>query len=88
MKNDDFYIKYPHIIKGSIEEIQRGTIITCSKNHKVISHGKICVIRCADVEISNDCLKTRIINIQDAKQVTRCIKCARMSRNTRRHIPK
>jgi hypothetical protein len=88
MKNEKIYAKYPHIIKGSIESVQKGTIIKCGKNHELTSHGKICVIKCADIEITQGCKKTRIINIQDAKQVTRCKFCTRNRRNIRRRREK
>ena len=84
MKDEDLYKKYPHIVKGSIESISKGTIIKCGKNHELTSHGKICVIRCANEGKSHQCLKTRIINVQDARQVTLCRNCIRLKRNIQR----
>lgn len=79
----NLYKKYPHIIKGSIEEVPKGKEIVCGKNDKIVSHGKICVIKCSEFKESS-CLKTRIINIQDAKQVNMCKACTRRLRNSRR----
>jgi len=84
MKNEEIYKRYPHIIPGSIELVPRGTIIKCGINNKVASHGKICIIRCANSEISQRCMKTRIINVQDAGQVTLCKRCTREKRNIQR----
>ena len=85
MKNKDIYEKYGHIILGSIEEIPRGHTIVVSKNRKIVSHGKIAVIKC---ENSDDvkCLKTRIINVQDAGQTKLCETCTRIVRNTKKRI--
>lgn len=83
--NKELYSKYPHIIVGSIESIERGQIITGGRKNKIKSHGKICVINCENAEKSVPyCLKTRIINVQDAGQVKFCTSCTRYNRNARR----
>lgn len=85
MKDKELYKKYPHIVDGSIEITDKGKIITCGKNSTVKSHGKICIITCKNSDKGiQHCLKTRIINIQDARQVTLCVACTRHERNTRR----
>lgn len=83
MKNKDIYRKYPHIIHGSIEEVGRGIIIRGGKNNKITSHGKIAIIKCADINMPG-CLETRIINIQDAEQTKYCSACTRRRKNERR----
>ncbi|KKM81524.1 hypothetical protein LCGC14_1328900 [marine sediment metagenome] len=88
MKDEKIYKKYSHIIKGSIELVTRGTIIKCGKNYELTSHGKICVINCINEEKSHQCMKTRIINIQDAGQVTLCRNCIRLKRNIQRRRKK
>jgi hypothetical protein len=85
MNNNELYKKYPHIMDGSIEEVPRGQVVLCGKNTKIISHGKIAIIKCLDKE-SPGCLKTRIINIQDAEQSKYCVVCTRRRRNTRRRL--
>ncbi len=80
------YEKYSHIIKGSIENVPRGKDIRIGKNEKIKSHGKICIIRCEEVDFSPHCQKTRLINIQDAGQVKKCKACVRKARNMRRRI--
>ena len=84
MKDEEYYKKYPHIVPGSIEEVPSGTEISIGRHARITSHGKICVIRCIDYDKNKDCLKTRIINIQDAGQVKRCSSCTRHDRNIRR----
>lgn len=81
--NKELYEKYQQIVPGSIEEIPKGQLIYCSKDQKIESHGKIAIIKCLDHEIPG-CLKTRIINIQDARQTRYCIVCTKRRRNTRR----
>lgn len=83
--NDKIYKNYPHIVYDSIEEVPRGKVIIGGRNNKITSHGKIAVIRCLDVS-SPGCLKTRIINIQDANQTKYCTACTRRRRNARRRI--
>ncbi len=87
MKDVEAYTKYPHIVTGSIEEVPRGTIIKCGANDQVKSHGKICVIKCQYADVNAYCLKTRVINLQDARQVKSCKICIRRSRNLRRRKP-
>lgn len=83
MKNEDLYKKYPHIIPGSIEEVDRGSMVMGGKDSRIKSHGKIAIIKCADSNIPG-CLKTRIINVQDAEQTKYCSACTRRRRNERR----
>ena len=87
MKEDDLYAKYSHIIPGSIEYVPKGVVVQAGKNQKIVSHGRICVIKCADADTASDCLKTRIINVQDARQTMRCKICVRRERNIRRRKP-
>ena len=68
----DIYKKYPHIIPGSIEEVPRGKVIKSSKDEELVSHGRICIIKCATDGVVSGCKKTRMINLQDAKQVKQC----------------
>lgn len=82
--NDDIYKKYPKIINGSIEKILHGTVVSCGKKDKIISHGVICVIKCPNSDTSNYCTKTRIINLQDIEQVSYCKSCIRQIRNARK----
>lgn len=84
MKKTDIYTKYPHIIPGSIEEVPKGTIVKCGANDQIRSHGKICVIKCQYADVNPYCLKTRVINLQDVRQVRSCKTCIRRSRNLRR----
>lgn len=85
MKNEELYKKYPHIIKGSIETVQRGKMVVGGKSNKVKSHGKICVISCENADKNiHHCVRTRIVNIQDVGQVKFCISCTRYNRNARR----
>lgn len=77
----DLYQKYPHIIPKSIEEIPIGEKATYSK---LKSKGLICIIKCKNHKTEPKCLKTRVINIQDAKQVTMCEICIRLERSKRR----
>jgi len=86
MKNEELYQKYPHIIVGSVESVDRGQTVIGGKKNKWKSHGKICVINCENATNSNIhyCLKTRIINVQDAEQVKFCTTCTRYNRNSRR----
>lgn len=83
MKNEELYEKYPHIVPGSIEEVDRGSVIVGGKDNKITSHGKIAIIRCVDSD-EPGCLKTRIINVQDAGQTRYCAACTRRRRNERR----
>jgi hypothetical protein len=80
----DMYEKYPHIIPGSIEEVQRGKVVKCGKDEEIVSHGKICVIKCETDGVISGCKKTRVINLQDAKQVRQCAVCTKYLRNARR----
>jgi hypothetical protein len=82
----NLYEKYPHIIPKSIEEVLEGTTIVCGGKDKLISKGKICVIRCKNADTESKCLKTRVINIQDVNQVYMCKICVRLERNARRRI--
>ena len=84
----DIYTKYPHIIPGSIEKIERGKIIKCGKDEEVVSHGRICIIKCGTDGVVPGCKKTRIINLQDAKQVKQCSVCTKYMKNIRRKIRK
>lgn len=83
MTNNQLYEKYPHIVAGSIEDVPRGQTVMGGKNNKIISHGKIAIIKCLDYNVPG-CLKTRIINVQDANQTKYCVACTRQRRNTRR----
>ncbi len=80
----DMYKKYPSILPGSIEKVPKGQTVSCGKNHQIKSKGVICIIKCIEAEFNPRCLKTRVINVQDVKQVTRCTACIknkkRMSR--------
>lgn len=80
----DFYSLYPHIMPGSIERVPEGTRIQCGKDDEIISHGTICVIKCATDGAIPGCRKTRVINLQDAKQVKQCRHCLRYLSNLRR----
>ena len=82
MKN--MYQKYPHIIPGSIEPVTRGTKIKCGKDEEIVSHGRICIIKCISDGLIPECKRTRIINLQDAKQVKNCIACVKYLKNLRR----
>ena len=85
MNNEDLYKRYPHIIRGSIEDIDRGQIVVGGRRHKIKSHGKIAVIKCANADAGvAHCMKTRIINVQDASQTKFCQVCTRYNRNERR----
>lgn len=84
MNNEDLYKKYEHIMKDSIEDIPKGTVIFCSKNESITSHGKICIIVCSEAEKTKECLKTRIINVQDARQVSMCRLCHKKMKNAKR----
>ena len=84
----DPYQKYPHIISGSIESVERGKIIKCGKEETLVSHGKICVIKCTTDSVVPNCKKTRIINLQDAKQVKQCSVCIKYMKNIRRKSPR
>ncbi|MCK5614243.1 hypothetical protein KAR91_70915 [Candidatus Pacearchaeota archaeon] len=88
MTDEELYKKYSHIIDGSIEHVQHGQVICGGKNNKIIAHGRIVVIRCADSElkVQPPCLKTRIINIQDVAQTKYCTACIKRRRNKRRRI--
>lgn len=83
MTNDQLYEKYPHIVQGSIEDVPRGQVVVGGKDNKITSHGKIAIIKCADSN-AQGCLKTRIINVQDAGQTQHCTACTRRRRNERR----
>jgi len=83
MTNDQLYEKYPHIVAGSIEDVQRGQVVVGGKDNKITSHGKIAIIKCSDQDMPG-CLKTRIINVQDAGQTKHCVACTRRRRNERR----
>lgn len=84
MGDADLYKKYPHIIAGSIEKADVGHIIKGGKGNAFKSHGKICVIKC-DAKLPG-CVRTRIINIQDARQVKYCVECTKNKRNIRRNL--
>ena len=85
MRDEELYDKYPQIIAGSIEFVKRGQTVVGGKKNKWKSHGKICVINCKNSEQKvSHCLKTRILNIQDAGQVKYCTACTRYNRNARR----
>jgi hypothetical protein len=88
MTDEELYKKYPHIIEGSIEHVQHGQTIHGGKDNKIIAHGRIAVIRCADSELKvhPSCMKTRIINVQDAAQTKYCTACIKRRRNERRRI--
>ena len=83
MTNKELYKKYPHIVDGSIEEIPRGKLIYCGQS-SIVSHGRIAIIKCANSDLETVCLKTRVINIQDAKQTKYCRLCTKRRRNERR----
>ena len=81
MTHEEIYKKYPHIVPGSIESIARGKKIMCGKNDPIISHGIVCIIKCATDGVIPGCRKTRMINIQDASQVKQCRACIRYLHN-------
>lgn len=83
MTNDQLYEKYPHIVAGSIEDVPRGQTVVGGRNNKIVSHGKIAIVKCAEPDAPG-CLKTRIINVQDASQTRHCVACTRRRRNERR----
>jgi len=82
------YKKYPHIIPGSIEKVPVGKKILCGKLGKkddiLISRGMICVIRCATDGAISVCRKTRIVNLQDVRQVKQCKACVRYLHNMKK----
>ena len=86
MTNEELYKKYPHIINGSIERVDHGQIVCNGKGNKIVAHGRIAVIRCVDskLKVYPPCLKTRIINVQDAAQTKYCTTCVKRHRNERR----
>ena len=84
MSETDLYTKYPNIIPGSVANVPRGDTIICGHGDKIVSHGTVCVIKCMNAEFSPVCLKTRMINIQDLGQVTKCKPCTKADRNMRR----
>lgn len=86
MNDEQIYRKYPHIVPGSIECIPNGRVIKCGKDNIIISHGKVCVIKCQTDGSIPGCHKTRIINIQDARQVKFCKYCTKYLRNLRKRI--
>jgi len=88
MTDEELYQKYPHIIEGSIEHVQHGQVVVGGKDNKIISHGRIAVIRCVDSELKvfPPCMKTRIINVQDAAQTKYCLACVKRHRNERRRL--
>lgn len=53
-----FYKKYKHVVPGSIEKVEPGSIIDECK----VVHGRICKIKCKETG------KLRTINVQDAFQ--------------------
>jgi hypothetical protein len=84
MSYEEFYRKYPHIIPGSIQATPMGKVIVCGKDDKITSHGLICIIKCSTDGAIATCRKTRMINIQDAKQVKQCKSCIKYMHNLRR----
>jgi hypothetical protein len=84
MTDEEYYNKYPHIIRGSIENIIKGTVIKCGKNDKITSHGRTCIIKCQTDGGIPGCHKTRMINLQDARQVKHCKFCVKYMRNLRK----
>ncbi len=73
----DFYKKYSHVVKGSVREPTKEDLKVLTK-----CHGRVCTIKCTD------CGTERVINVQDAFQVTRCpackVKAAKEARKARR----
>ena len=59
-----FLKKYPHVVKGSIKEVPKNSIIDGIK----AVHGRICKIKCTET----GCSKLRTVNVQDAWQVKFC----------------
>jgi len=82
--DNELYQKYPHVLPGSIETTSVDKKIAVGKDEYLISKGRICVIRCAYADCFQHCQKTRIINLQDAKQVKHCNTCVKYMRNLRR----
>lgn len=58
---DAFYKKYPHVVNGSVKEVDAG-----EKVGGVQSHGRRCQVKC------DECSKTREVNVQDVWQVKKC----------------
>jgi hypothetical protein len=86
MSYEELYKKYPHIVLGSIQQTPKGKVILCSKDDKIVSHGLVCIIKCATDGAVAACRKTRMINIQDAKQVKQCKTCIKYNHNLRRRL--
>ena len=84
--DETYYNKYSNIIQGSIELTAVGKEITSGKNKSLISKGRICIIQCEEADFNPRCRKTRIINLQDARQVKKCLACTRRDRNKRRRL--
>ena len=56
---DSFYKKYPHVVAGSVKDVEVGKTVDGLK----VVHSRICKIKCKDSG------KTRTIHTQDAHQV-------------------
>lgn len=88
MTDVELYTKHPHILAGSIGAYDRGKLIVAGKKSRFKSHGRVCIIACANAENSDIscCLKTRMINVQDVTQVKFCTACTKHNRNSRRRV--
>lgn len=53
-----FCKKYPWVVKGSIKEVEPGTVV----DDVTVAHGRICKIKCQETG------KLRTVNVQDAFQ--------------------
>ncbi|MCK5601388.1 hypothetical protein KAR91_05960 [Candidatus Pacearchaeota archaeon] len=58
----EWYALYPHVVADSVREPTAADLKNLSK-----CHGKVCTITCVDTS------KARVINVQDAFQVTRTV---------------
>jgi len=58
-----WYAQFPHVVPGSVREPTAEDLKTLTK-----CHGKVCTIKCVDTG------EKRVINVQDAFQVTRSVK--------------
>jgi hypothetical protein len=60
-----FCKKYPHVVKGTVKEVPKNSVIDGTK----AVHGRVCKIKCTE----RGCEKLRTINVQDAWQVKFCV---------------
>lgn len=76
-KLDKYYLKYAHIVPGSIKEVDKDKVV-----NGVMSKGVICQIKCTS------CGGTRTINIQDAFQVHLCLDCKKNRKKANKKVTK